>query len=466
MVDGSLFGLRQPPSNQQAEQALLGAILSNNKAMARCEGLTPDHFIDPVNGRIFSECQRLINAGRLADLLTLRTIFENTGFLEEAGGIAYLAGLLTATTGIINTTEYARVIADTARLRQAIDIGERLVNEAYAGGGDPQRLFLDIAADLDRLGAARRENATTTLADAMRQAEEAMARAQDGQTAGVSTGFRSFDLRLGGLEPGFVYVLAGRPSMGKSSLGHQIAMNVARAGVPVLEFSLEMSAAQLGRRTLATAANVPIEAMKSGRVNMLDAEAIVRARAELSSLPLAIIDAGGQTPGQIAAAARAQKRKAGLGLIMIDHLNLVRAEDADAKHGGTWATERASGAVLEMAKACDCPVLLLAQLSRGVEGREDKRPVLSDLRQAGAIEQDADAVGFVYRPEYYLGHEPQAKTGEKAESFAARRNDWFADKEKHKGSAEVIWAKVRDGEPGIDKLRFDAQTATFWEEPR
>lgn len=248
-----------------------------------------------------------------------------------------------------------------------------------------------------------------------------------------------------------------------SSFGHSIALNAAQSGVGVLEISLEMSAMQLGRRALSTAAGVPLFAMKSGRLTNDQAERLIRARRELAGLPLTIDDAGGQTPAMIAAKARAAKRKHGLGLLMIDHLNLMKAEEADAKHGGTWATGRASNTVLQIAKDCGCPVLLLAQLNRGPENRDDKRPTLADLRQAGDIEQDAYAVGFVYRPEYYLGGEPEAKDGEGPAKLAERRAAWQDRKDACAGIAEVIWQKVRDGEPGTDQMRFHGPTTTFSE---
>jgi replicative DNA helicase len=206
-------------------------------------------------------------------------------------------------------------------------------------------------------------------------------------------------------------------------------------------------------------------AMKRGSAerDLIAADRIVAARQELAGLPLAIDDAGGQTAAQISAKARAYRRKHGLGLILIDHLNLMRADDVDAKHGGTWAVERASATVLQLAKECECPVLLLAQLNRSVETREDKRPGLSDLRQAGAIEQDAYAVGFVYRPEYYLGGEPEPKVGDSPVRAATLRQDWLGQKALLAGRAELIWAKVRDGEPGVDRLTFDGPTATFSE---
>lgn len=457
MPDGSpLFAtaLRRPPANVEAEMALLGALLHNNKALDRCGNLAPEDFAGESLGAIFAAIREGVRAGRLVDGVSLATRFDH--------GI--LASLLASMVGIQPAAEYARAIKEASQQRELIDLCQQVCDGCY-GGVSPKDLTAQMSAAFDRIAAGDMMERATTLDVAMDTAIAAMERAAQGATAGISTGFRSFDERLGGLEPGLVYVIAGRPAMGKSSLGHQIAVNVARSGVGVLELSLEMSAAQLGRRTLATAARVPIGAMKSGSASRISqfSSAIVAARKELAGLPLTIDDTAGQTPAQIAAKARSARRRHGLELVMIDHLNLMRADDADAKHGGTWSVERASGTVLQMAKDCECPVLLLAQLNRGVEGREDKRPNLSDLRQAGAIEQDAYAVGFVYRAEYYLGHKPEQKPEETDVHYEKRISEWETDKGRLAGRAELIWAKVRDGAPGSDDLTFDGPTATFGE---
>lgn len=459
-----LFGISQrlPPSNLQAEEALLGALLANNKGSERCARLRPEHFSNPVNARTFAEIRRRIDGGALVDAVSLKDFACST---SGAGGEgqAYLGHLLASFVGIINVTEYADSIRRDAVKRELIDVAERLSNGCF-DDVEPGRLWSELSGLGDaavRDGTA--ESAAVSLDAAMDAALAAMDRARAGTVSGISTGFQRVDERLGGLEPGLVYVIAGRPGMGKSAWGHQVAVNVARSGVVVLELSLEMSALQLGMRTLAAAAGVPIVALKAGRANVEDADRIVRARYELTGLPLTIDDSAGQTPSQIAAKARAARRKSGLGLVMVDHLNLMRAEDADARHGGTWATERASGSMLQLAKDCECPVLLLAQLNRGVEGREDKRPGLSDLRQAGAIEQDAYAVGFIYREDYYLQGEPEHQEGDTQEKTAKRVADWRDRKAKCAGRAELLWRKVRDGEPGVDQLTFHGPTATFGE---
>lgn len=455
---GLPFGLsmRAPPANVTAEMALLGALLHNNKALDRCGRLVPEDFAGDGLGAVYAAIREGVGAGRVVDAVSLKSRFDS----------GLLASLLSATVAIGTASEYARTIKEAAQQRELIDLCEQVRDGCYDGVA-PRDLTAKLSAAFDRIAAGDTSDRTTTLDSAMDAAIAAMERAARGETAGISTGFRAFDNRLGGLEPGLVYVLAGRPGMGKSSLGHQIAINAARAGHGVLELSLEMSATQLGRRTLATAAGVPLGAMKSGGAAKSTklSNAIVQARKELAGLPLTIDDTAGQTPAQIAAKARAARRKHGLGLVMIDHLNLMRAEEQDAKHGGTWSIERASGTVLQMAKDCECPVLLLAQLNRGVEGRDDKRPTLSDLRQAGAIEQDAYGVGFVYRQEYYLGHRPEKKPNEADDKYQHRVDEWTVLCQECAGKAEVNWAKVRDGAPGSDALTFDGPTASFGEVP-
>lgn len=464
----SWLGLsRLPPSNVPAEQAFLGALLCNNKVLDRAGPLLAQHFADPINGRIFDEAQRLIGEGRVVDAVTLKAAFGNSGILDEVGGVAYLTQLLTAMVGIINAGDYAREIRSTWLRRQLIDAAEIMSNEAHELGPrrSPEEIAMAAIAMIDAAinsGGGLIET-NTTLDQAMDAAIAAIEKARGG-SAGLSTGFNCIDARLGGLEPGLIYVLAGRPGSGKSALGHRIALNAALCGVPVLELSLEMSATQLGRRALATFSGVPLNVMKTGQISQGDGERLTLARRKLHNLPLIIDDAAGQTPRMIAAKCRAAKRKHGaLGLVMLDHLNLTRPDEEDARHGPTYVIERACGTMLQIAKDLNVPVLLLTQLNRGVENREDKRPMLADLRQAGAIEQDAYAVGFVYREEYYLNNEPERKEGELDERYIARLRSYEDHKASVAGKADLIWAKVRDGEPGTDHLLFDGRTTTFSE---
>ena len=444
MADGFSpgYSLRLPPSNLAAEAAVLGALLSNNRVREQCSDLRPQCFADPEYARVFMAAIDGIDAGQRVDAVSLRGHFSPD----------LLASLLAAT-----------ISHQVSHL--LIDIAESLSSQAYGGHGAAE-MALAAAGQIDGLLAGAGAAASgVTLGQAVDRAAAAITEARERQgPAGHLTGFPKLDERLGGLETGTLTVLAGRPGMGKSALGWQIAVNLARAGTGVLAISLEMSALELGRRALATAARVPITAMKYGRVTVDEASRIPPVQRELRDLPLRIEEAAGQTAVMIAARARAMRRT-GLGLVLIDHLHIVRPDDADTKAGPTWAVGRISGAMKRLAKDCGCAVLLLAQLNRGVEGREDKRPGLADLRQAGDIEQDADAVGFVYRPEYYLGPKPEKTPGEVDAKYAARAGAWLAKKELCGGKAEIIWPKVRDGAPGTDTLYFHGPTTSFSEEP-
>jgi replicative DNA helicase len=455
MNDSPLLGtsLRLPPSNLLAEQALLGALLSNNKARERCLNLRAEQFSDLEHGRLYARITERIDSGRNVTAVSLGSEFEH----------ALLTNLIASNLGIINVSEYSVAISDCAARRQMIEIGEILVTQAFADHGSID-WATEIVARLDAVvsGGTAGRRPVVTFDQAMDAAIAAMDRAKDGP-AGMPTGFRSIDNRLGGLEGGLVYVIGGRPGMGKSALGHKIAMNMARDGTPVLELSLEMSAVQLGRRALAAAANVSLGTLKRGDPSIDQGARIVMARKEIAGLPLWIDDAGGQTPRQISARVREWKRKHGVKVVMLDHLNLTQPDSENARENATATTGIAADAMLRIAKDNDVAVIELVQLNRALEAREDRRPTLADLRQSGNIEQNAYAVGFVYRPEYYLGSEPEIKEGDTRSKFDERRQQWNDRKTEVAGAAELIWAKVRDGEPGKDDLVFHGSTTTFSE---
>jgi len=463
---------RRPPANLEAEQALLGAILANPRAHgAVAQFLRAEHFADPLHGRIYAECERRILVGRVADGVSLRVWIEadpdGAGIPANETGATYIAQLLASHVGIGNACEYGRVIREAWQRRRLIEIGEELATRAYGQEEPSDELLIASLAMIESAFDAESDRPGVTLDVAMdtalRAADEA-ARKQG--PAGISTGFRAIDDQIDGLEPDSLHVLAGRPGMGKSSLGWQIAVAAARAGQGVLAVSLEMSATELGRRALSAAAGVPVRHIKRGYLGGGTAECLVQARRELGELPLTIEDGSGLAMAQIDLKARGARRRHKLGLILVDHLHIIRPEDRDLRQGATWAVGRISGAMKRLAKQHRCPVLLLAQLNRGVEAREDKRPGLSDLRQAGDIEQDADTVSFLYRPEYYLRDAPERREAESSERFEGRLADWHGRREQVRGKAELIVAKVRDGATGIVPLRFHAETASFSEAPQ
>jgi len=469
MLDG-VFGtsLRLPPHNPQAEQGVLGAIMRNPKALDRVIGfLRPEHFADALHQRIYREQVRRILSGGVADAVALATWYEADPDREQAGA-GYLASLLVADIGGVYSVEpYGRVVYETWLRRELIALGESTVEMAFGNDPElpPERQVAEIERtllDLTSRGATERQAVTLddAIADALRLADEAGRR---GGPAGISTGMRSVDAALGGLEPGTLSILAGRPGMGKTSLALQWSLAAARAAHGVLIFSLEMTATELGRRAVAAAAGVSVVDLKRGRHGRA-AERLVLAQKELLGLPLLIEETAGLTPAMIALRARAIARKHPIKLIVLDHVHIVRADADDVKHGATWAVGRISNALKKLAKDLGVPVLALAQLNRALEGREDHRPTKSDLRQAGDLEQDADTVSFIYRPECYLGKSPpEKKPGESFEAHTRRADEWHRSRETLRGRAELIIDKNRDGAEGVVPLRFHGETTSFSE---
>jgi replicative DNA helicase len=459
------FFTRMRPSNIQAEQSVLGGLMRNAKSLQQIIGfLQPEHFADPVHGRIYAEQRRRILDGGLGDALTLKTWFETDPGSHEVGGTAYLTQLIVAWVGVGTTEPYARAIHDAWIRRQLIAAGEEVVNNAFDNSCPAMEIIGRAIGIIESSLGIETDSRAFSLDQAMDNAISAAEQAaQRRGPAGLSTGFPSIDNQMGGLEDGTLNVLAGRPGMGKSAMGWQWAIAVARAGIGVLVVSLEMSAIELGRRALAALSGVPVWAMKRGMLSNEQAESVVKARQELAGLPLTIEDGSGLTAAMIDLRARSAHRRHGLGLIMVDHLHIVRPEDADIRLGATWAIGRISGAMKRMAKQHRVPLLLLAQLNRGVEGRDDKRPSLGDLRQAGDIEQDADVVSFVYRPEYYLKADPERLDGETPEKHFTRVQAHQQRRSDLAGKAELIFAKIRDGSPGTVNLLFRGETTSFME---
>lgn len=470
---GPLFGLstRQPPANVQAEQGLLGAILSNPKAFGRVEGfLEPKHFADPVNARIFEAAARRLRSGGIADPITLKLEFENSGALDEVGGMRYLSQLVTAMVGLLNAGEYGRSIVDAWVRRQLIESGEAMVNRAFADH-DLDGTLREAMASIERVtleastttGHHRAKTLIDAVDAALAQAEAA--RKGDG-LRGITTGMATVDDALGGFENGDLIVLGGRPGSGKSSLAWQWAINAARRGDGVLAISMEMTAAALGRRALSTASGVPIWKMRRGE-HEDDVHSLLAARKEMLDLPLSIEDAGRASAAEIGMMCRLAQRRHGLGLIMVDHLQIARPDDVDTRNGSTAAVAAVAHAMKELAKRMDCPVLLLSQLNRALESRDDHRPTMSDLRQAGAIEEDADVVAFVYREELHLPKAPpERREGENEDKLAIRHKSYFDQKTRVAGKAELVIEKLRDGEPQVVRLLFDGPTASFREAKR
>ncbi|CAH2601560.1 Replicative DNA helicase [Rhodovastum atsumiense] len=479
-----LFGLSQrlPPANIQAEQALLGALLANNKAYERVsEFLQADHFANPVHGRIYSAIARRIEANQLADAVTLKAEFEHSGILGEVGGTAYLAQLLGAMVGIINAGEYGRAIYDAWLRRQLIDIGEAVVNNAFGatpeldGSGQievaEQELFNLAERGTSQGGFVTFEHALT---EAIQNAERAFHRS--GGVSGLSSGLRDLDKKTGGLHPSDLMILAGRPGMGKTALATKIAFGAARAlqaearaagpETPtkgsVAIFSLEMSAEQLATRLLSEESRISGERIRRGDIGQKDFDRFVQVSREIGSLPLHIDDTPAITLSAMRTRCRRLARTKGLSLIVVDYLQLMRPAAGSRPENRVLEISQITMGLKAIAKELAVPVIALSQLSRSVESREDKRPLLSDLRESGSIEQDADVVMFVYRDEYYLQQRaPKQLAFENEEKFHGAVEKWQRDMENVHNRAELLIEKNRHGATGKIDLYFEGEFTRF-----
>lgn len=475
---------RSPPQNIEAEQALLGAILVNNEAYRRvAEFLQPEHFAEAVHQRIFAAIRTLIERAQIANPVTLKNMFDQDGALAEIGGAQYLARLAASVVTIINAVDYGRQIYDLHLRRQLITIGEDVVNDAYAYDLEREAQAQIEAAekklfDLATLGEYESgfQPFNHALKDAIDAAEAAFQKS--GKTIGVGTGFADLDKNLGGLHPSDLIVLAGRPSMGKTALATNIAFNAARAyragktadgrtiaedGAVVGFFSLEMSAEQLATRVLSEQSGVSSDRIRRGEVSGADFDKFVRASLDLAEVPLYIDDTPALSITGLRTRARRLQRTHGLNLIVIDYLQLLRGSgDGPGSDNRVQEVSEITRGLKALAKELNVPVLALSQLSRQVESREDKRPMLSDLRESGSIEQDADVVMFIYREEYYLSRgQPTQRPEEANDKFNERYERWHKRLEEVHDTAELLIAKQRHGPINNITLRFDSNTTRF-----
>ncbi|USG59998.1 replicative DNA helicase [Sneathiella marina] len=468
--DGSNESLayRSAPHNIEAEQDLIGAILVNNEAAAKVTGfLLPDHFSEDVHRRIYEAASILIERGEIADPVTLKSYFDHDSALADIGGSQYLARLAASATTIINAENYGRLIYDLAMRRELILLGEDIVNTAY--DSDLEETSQSQIEEAEKKLFSLAENGAhegslvpvkIAVGEALKSIEEAFHR--DGNLVGVTTGLKDMDGKLGGLHNSDLLILAGRPSMGKTSLATNIAYNAAKAhrnsggkeGAAVGFFSLEMAAEQLVGRILAEATEISSEKLRRGDLSDDEfANKLVPQSALLSELPLYIDDTPALSIAALRTRARRLKRSHGLGLIVVDYLQLMKGSGRRSENRVQEISEVTQG-LKAVAKELNIPVIALSQLSRQVENRDDKRPQLSDLRESGSIEQDSDVVMFVYRESYYEERkEPSEGTPEHAE--------WQEKMGRLHNMAEVIIGKQRHGPIGIIKLHFKPEFTRF-----
>lgn len=462
------------PHNIEAEQQLLGAILTNNDVYDRIAALVKaEHFFDPVHQRIFEKAAARIQKNALASPVTLKPFFEDDDGLKELGGPAYLVRLAGAAISSFAARDYAQMIYDLAIRRELISLGRDIAAKAAKVDvtSEPREQITEAEQHLYKLGeqgVAQRGfvsflRATT---EAVNSANAAYQRG--GGLAGISTGLVDLDRKLGGLHPSDLLILAGRPSMGKTSLATNIAFNIAKAyrrgrthdgsegaveGGVVGFFSLEMSSEQLAARILSEASEVPSEQIRRGDMTEEEFRRFVEAAKSLESCPLYIDDTPALPISQVAARARRLKRTHGLDVLMVDYLQLLKGSSKGESNRVQEVSEITQG-LKAIAKELNIPVIALSQLSRTVESRDDKRPQLSDLRESGSIEQDADVVMFVYRDEYY--HE-RLKPPEDDPRFA----EWYEKMNRVHGKAEVIIGKQRHGPIGTVELSFEGRFTRF-----
>ena len=467
---------RTTPHNEEVEQGLLGALLVNNKALEKVsEFLKAEHFYNPVHGRIYEAITKFAERGQDASPATLKVFFEKDDDLSQVGGGKYLSDLASSVISVLNAEDYGRTIYELHLRRALIAMGEDVVNDAYDYNIDldakqqieeaEKRLF-NLATAGDYKGGFIPFH--DSLTQAIKQAETAYQ--NEGLVTGITTGLTDLDKKLGGMQRSDLVILAGRPSMGKSALATNIGVNAARAymkhngkeGAVVGLFSLEMSAEQLAGRILADVSSVPSDKIRRGEVKDTDFHKFVEASNEISQMPLFIDDTAALTVSAIRTRSRRLQRQHNLGMIIIDYLQLIDGGSRGGQANRVQEVSEITRALKGLAKELNVPVLALSQLSRNVENRDNKRPQLSDLRESGSIEQDADVVMFVYRDEYYLERdEPSRKPEENDEKFNERYADWQRRMEDNHNVAECILAKQRHGPIGTIKMHFEGEFTRF-----
>ncbi|MAY89605.1 MAG: replicative DNA helicase [Rickettsiales bacterium] len=463
--------LRQTPKNYDAERALLGAILSNNKAFEQVESfLSKEDFAQPLNQKIFFYIKKVIDKGQIADLNTIKLFFENDEDFKENGGIGYLLKICEDSVSIINAGHYARVIHDLSQRRQLINFGTNLVNNSYMVSVEEDSNEIIEKAEQELYDLATFGIIETgprafdsVVSEAINYAEKAFKK--DSEIVGLKTGLKDFDKKIGGLHNSDLIIVAGRPSMGKTAFATNIAFNISKhlqkkvkenpnSKGKVLFYSLEMSSEQLATRILSENSGVASEQIRTGNISKNDFTNLVKSSEELSNLALFIDDSPALSVSSIRTRARRLKRKEGLDLIIIDYLQLITSTSKNLNDNRVKEVSDITRGLKALAKELNVPVIALSQLSRKVEDREEKRPQLSDLRESGAIEQDADLVIFLYREEYYLARTEPTEGTEK-------HTTWVSKMDEVHNLAEAIIAKHRHGPISKVKLHFNPSSTKF-----
>ncbi|HLD76651.1 MAG TPA: replicative DNA helicase [Rickettsiales bacterium] len=458
--------------NTQAEQIVLGTILLNNEYLNRIsEFLLIEHFYEPSHQKIYAQILYNIEKSNIiANKITLKQFFDSDESVKAIGGAAYLATLLECASMIVDIAHYGRMIQDLAMKRELVMIGEEVVNQAYKvdekSGAAQQiekaesRLFklanqTSSRSDFRNISVSLKQTLDKTM----------LARQRDNHISGISTGLTDIDKILGGMQNSDLIILAGRPSMGKTALAINLAVSACKFLNKDIEddsqkkavgfFSLEMSSDQLAARILSMESSINATKFRSGQINDMEWEAIAARSGEIANWPFFIDDTPALSISALRTRTRRMIRKHNLAFVLVDYLQLVKAVDTQGSNNRVQEISEITQGLKAIAKEFNIPVMALSQLSRAVEQRDDKRPQLSDLRESGSIEQDADVVAFIYRESYY--HERKQPPEADISAF----EQWKTEMNSLRNVSEIIIAKQRNGPIGNVHLFFDAEFTRF-----
>ncbi|MDR2506620.1 MAG: replicative DNA helicase [Candidatus Accumulibacter sp.] len=441
-----MANLRVPPHSIEAEQSVLGGLMLDNDAFEKISDLIDQNdFYRDEHRRIYRQIGRLLERGKPADAVTVAESLDQAGESEETGGLAYLGELVTNTPSAANIRRYAEIVRERAILRQLVAAGEEITTSAFNPlGRDPKTLLDEAEAKVFAIaeGGFRNQNTFQHIEPLLTQVVERITELHDrdnpSDITGIPTGFHDLDFKTSGLQTGDLLIIAGRPSMGKTSFALNIAEHVAiELGLPVAVFSMEMGGAQLAMRMLSSIGRIDAHRVRTGRLNDEEWSRLTFALGKMHNAPMYIDESSALNPVELRARVRRLYRQCGkIGLVVVDYLQLMSATGGSGENRATEISE-ISRSLKGLARELSIPVIALSQLNRSLESRPNKRPVMSDLRESGAIEQDADVIVFIYRDEVYNPDTPD------------------------KGKAEIIIGKQRNGPIGTVPLTFLGEFTRF-----
>ena len=430
---------RVPPQNLEAEKSVLGGILLDNQAMQRIsEILQEGDFYRDAHRKIFQCMVELFEKSEPVDLITLTEEVSQKSWLKGVGGAVYLATLVDEIPTAANIEYYARIIKEKSILRQVIEAGTRIARDGYEEPEDAVDFLDKSEQTILEISRRQQRKGFVPIRDILQKTFHSIEELyqKKGMITGVPTGFIEFDQKTSGLQRSDLIIIAGRPSMGKTALALNISRNVAVKGIPVAVYSLEMSKEQLAIRLLCAEGKIDGQKLRTGYFKKTDWKKLTTAADALSRAPLFIDDSPGMTVREMRGKARQMKLEQDIGLLVVDYLQLMQG--SGRVENRVQEISEISRSLKQLAKELDIPVLALSQLNRGVESRPDKRPILADLRESGAIEQDADVIAFVYREEFYYRDRPECEN-----------------------KAELIIGKQRNGPIGMVPLIFQKEYTLF-----